>query len=273
MPAEYLERFRDVDFSLPPNYKAENDPHADDWAKLNAEERAELPEWMRFYYAMTANLDWNLGRLLDAIADLGLDENTIVIFTSDHGEKFGAQGCRAKNIFYDESVRVPFLLRWPERAPAGTKSDACLNSPDLMPTLLGLLDLPISDAVEGIDLSHCALGQAGPEPEAAFLQGMGATAIWEDGHEWRGLRSKQYTYAIYQDSREELFFDNQSDPYQMINLVDEPAHAEKLNHFRTLLRQQMDVVNDTFEICTWYEEHWTQDRIILKTATSDEEGR
>ena len=110
VPAEYYDMFRDTDFPLPPNYKSKNDKYADMWARFMPGERKRLPEWMRVYYAMVANLDMNLGRLLKRIGELGLFENSIVVFTSDHGELFGAHGRRAKNIFYDEAVRVPFLL-------------------------------------------------------------------------------------------------------------------------------------------------------------------
>lgn len=267
VPAEYLARFADVDFPLPPNYKPEDDPYGDKWAVLSPAERAQLPEWMRVYYAMTANLDWNLGRLLDAIDQLGLRDNTILVFTSDHGEMFGAQGRRAKNIFYEEAVRVPFLLRWPAHSQRDV-SDVCLNTPDIMPTLLGLLALPIPAGVEGMDLSHYVLGQPGAEPEAALLQGMGATAIFEDGHEWRALRSKQYTYAIYRADGSELLFDNLADPHQMNNLVDDPVYAGALASFRTQLQEQLAAINDTFECCTWYRDHWTEDRVIQRTATT-----
>ncbi len=162
VPAEDLAMFADVDFSLPPNYVPENDPHADAWARLSPEEREQITDWMRVYYAMTANLDRNVGRLMAAIDELGLRENTIVVFTSDHGECFGAHGRRAKNIFYDEAARVPFLIRWPGHVPAGAVSDACLNTPDVMPTLLSLLDLPVPGEVEGADLSAFALGESGP---------------------------------------------------------------------------------------------------------------
>ena len=77
------------------------------------------------------------GRLLRAIDDLGLREDTIFVFTSDHGEMFGAQGRRAKNIFYEEAVRVcRFSSGGKAQMPAGHVSDACLNTPDIMPTLL-----------------------------------------------------------------------------------------------------------------------------------------
>jgi arylsulfatase A-like enzyme len=162
---------------------------------------------------------------------------------------------------------VPFLIRWPGHIPANHVSDACLNTPDIMPTLLALIGLPVPAEVEGFDLSHCAQGGDGPEPDAALMQGLGATAIFEDGHEWRALRDKQFTYAVYRADGSELLFDNQADPYQQHNLVDDPAHHARLEKYRDLLRQRMTDLNDTFEACTWYRDHWIEDRIILRTAT------
>ena len=65
-----------------------------------------------------------------------------------------------------------------------------------------------------------------------------------------------------------LIFDNLADPYQMTNLVDDPAYAGTLDSFRSQLRQRLAEINDTFEACTWYRDHWTEDRIILRTATA-----
>jgi arylsulfatase A-like enzyme len=270
VPEAHLEPYRDVAFPHPPNYCAENDdPYADDWARFTEGERKQLADWMRVYYAMTANLDSNVGRLLQAIDELGLREDTLLVFTSDHGELFGAHGRRAKNIFYEEAVRVPFLVRWPGHVPAGHVSDACLNTPDIMPTLLNLLGLPVPAGVEGMDLSHCALGQNGPEPAAAFMQGTGATAIFQDGHEWRALRDKRYTYAVYGVDRSKLLFDHQSDPYQTRNLASDPVYANTIDRYREMLSARMAALNDTFAPCTWYRDHWTEDRVIVRTATMD----
>ncbi|HNT36806.1 MAG TPA: sulfatase-like hydrolase/transferase, partial [bacterium] len=191
------------------------------------------------------------------------ENNTIVIFTSDHGEMLGAQGRRAKNIFYEEAVRVPFLMRWPERIQSGRMSDVCLNTPDIMPTLLGLVDVPIPEKVEGMNLSHCALGQPGTEPEAALMQNTGACAVWEDGFEWRALRDKRYTYAVYRRDGKELLFDNQNDPYQMTDLAESPEHTTVMEHFRRMLKRRMEELDDNFEASSWYRDHWTKDRIIL----------
>ncbi len=266
VPAEYLAQFENVDFDVPRNYKPENDPYADAWARLSKAERRELPDWMRVYYAMTANLDWNIGRLLAAVGQLGLFENTIIVFTSDHGEMFGAQGRRAKNIFYDEAVRVPFLIRWDGEIGGGERTDACLNTPDIMPTLLGAMRLPVPAEAEGFDFSPVLRGESIAEPDAAFMQGMGATAIFEDGHEWRALRSKRHTYAVYRVDQSELLFDNVNDPYQMNNLAENAEYANLVSDFRDRLAERMAVLNDSFECCTWYEWNWTDDRVILRSA-------
>ena len=263
----YADMFRDVKFPLPPNYSDVNDKYGDSWSNLNPEERSKLEQWHQGYYAMIANLDWNLGRLLKAIDRIGISENTIFVFTSDHGEMFGAHGRRAKNIFYEEACRVPFLMKLPGTIPAAHVTDVCLNVPDVMPTILSLMDLAVPEAVEGMNLSHCALAKEGSEPEAAFMQGMGTTAAWRDGNEWRALRDKQYTYAIYHVDKSELLFDNQADPYQMKNLINDLKYAKKVEYFRELLKSRMSDLKDDFEPCTWYKDQWTENRIILRTAT------
>lgn len=139
VPPQYYEKFKDKQFTLPPNYLPENDPYADAWAKLSEEERTELTEWMRVYYAMAANLDDNFGRLMEAVKKMGLDKNSIIVFTTDHGELFGAHGRRAKNIFYEEAVRVPFLIKWDGYLEEGAKRDFVLNTVDIMPSLLSMM--------------------------------------------------------------------------------------------------------------------------------------
>lgn len=180
---------------------------------------------------------------------------------------FGAHGRGGKNIFYEEAVRVPFLIRWPGKIQQNAATDVCLNTCDIMPTLLSLMGMPVPSEVEGTDLSFSALGEDGQEPEAAFLQGTGATAAWADGHEWRALRSKQYTYAVYRVDRKELLFDNQADPFQLNNLADNDAYRDVLDRFRVMLEQTMKRHGDTFESCSWYRDHWTEDRMIVRTAT------
>ena len=266
VPEEYLKLFKDIDFDLPENYMPENDPHADAWARLSPREREELPQWMKVYYAMTANLDYNIGRINDRLKEMGILENTIFIFTSDHGELFGAHGRRAKNIFYEEAVRVPFLMKWGSVLSAGN-CDVCLNTVDIMPTLLKLMNLPIPEEVEGRDLSDKIMGRKNAfEPDGALLMGTGATADWEDGHEWRAYRTKEYTYAKYLSDGKEFLFNNIKDPLQKENLADNEAYSHILLQLKNMMKKEMERINDNFYPSSYYKENWvTKDRIITKT--------
>ncbi len=268
VPPEYAELYRNVNLPLRPNYSEAQDPYADNWAKLPENYAGLVRQFERAYYAQTANIDWNVGRVLKAIDEAGVADNTVVVFTSDHGEMFGSHGRRAKNIFYEEAVRVPWLLRWPGRVKAKLVSDALLGTPDIMPTLLSLLGLRVPKAVEGTDLSAHALGNGRVGADAAYLQGMGTTAAWADGTEWRAMRDLQYTYAVYRAGRLELLFDHRKDPYELRNLAGEWGYNATLGHYRERLHAWMKERNDTFESCTWYRDHWTKDRNIVRTATN-----
>jgi arylsulfatase A-like enzyme len=267
VPPDYAELYRGVTIPRRPNYSETSDPYADDWAKLPADYSRLVDSWQRAYYAQTANLDWNMGRLMDTLDRTGLAGNTILVFTSDHGEMFGAHGRRAKYIFYEEAARVPFLVRWPGRIPAKRTSDALLVTPDIMPTILSLMNVAVPRSVEGADLSGHASGRGGSAPEAAHMQGMGTTAAWTDGTEWRGLRDHEYTYAVYRRDGRELLFHHRSDPYQMRDLSTERSAAAVLRHYRDKSQAWRRERNDTFEACTWYRDHWTRDRNIVLTAT------
>ena len=269
VPARYYDLFKDVDFPLPPTWSDTPDPHMDrntDPKQWIDTWKKNLPDYQRVYYALTAALDENVGRLMDALDRLGLAGNTIVVFTADHGEMFGRNARVFKMTFYDPSIRVPFLIRWPGHVPAGNVSDACIGTVDIMPTLLGLAGLPAPATAEGMNLSPQALGRTGPEPDAALLQGMGHTYLWKDGFEWRAVRDKRYTYAVYRSDRSELLFDNQADPMQSRNLVKEPDAQATLTRLRNVLARKMAAINDTFECCTWYRDHWTKDRCVLRGA-------
>ena len=265
-PSDFSERFRNVKIPLRPNYSDKPDPYADEWATPPADYGSKVGQFQQGYYAMTADIDRCLGRLTDAIHEQGLEENTLLVFTSDHGEMFGSHGRRAKYIFYEEACRVPFLVRWPGHLRPGS-TDTLLSTPDIMPTLLGAMGLPIPRAVEGADLSGNLMGRSVRGPDAVFMQGMGTTAAWKDGTEWRALHDQQFTYALYRRDRRELLFDNVADPFQMKDLSSDRGHRAKLDHYRTLLARRMKQHNDGFESCTWYRDRWTNDRNIVNTAT------
>ena len=122
-----------------------------------------------------------------------------------------------------------------------------------MPTLLALADTDIPSSVEGTDLSGICRGETcEAEPSAAFCQGMGPSVDWDDGFEWRAIRDKQHTYAVFRKDGSEFLFDNVSDPLQMQNLVDVPEFAHARERLAGCMRQKMDELGDTFETITWY---------------------
>ncbi|POH60255.1 sulfatase family protein [Arthrobacter glacialis] len=134
------------------------------------------------YYAAVGAIDAQVGRLLEALDSLGLADNTLVIFTSDHGQQMGSHGLLYKNVPFEESMRIPFVLRWPGRLNPATA--AGLSSVDIAPTLLGLLGFDVPAPMQGRDVSTALLADAaGNHP--------GATA---DGSPELGTPSALYFY-------------------------------------------------------------------------------
>jgi arylsulfatase A-like enzyme len=134
---------------------------------------------------------------MEAMERAGVADDTLFVFTSDHGEMFGAHGRRAKYIFYEEAARAPFLMRWPGRIPQNHVSDALLGTPDIMPTLLSMLGLPVPRSVEGVDLSRHATGKGGGGPESAHLQGMGDDGRVDGRHGMaRDARSRVHVRGV-----------------------------------------------------------------------------
>jgi arylsulfatase A-like enzyme len=235
-PAEFQALYRSEDLRLRPNV-----PEA-----MAAQVRRDLVG----YYGHCSALDVCLDRLLKTLRETGLEENTLLVFTSDHGDMIGCQGVEThKQGPWDESIRVPFLLRFPARFGRRARSVAApINAPDLMPTLLGLAGCPIPDTVEGLDFSGYLDG--GPDPSngetliacyhpfADFWHGRG-------GREYRGLRTERYTY-VRDVNGPWLLFDNASDPYQQINLVGRPEYGALQQDLENRLQATLKAQGDAF---------------------------
>ncbi len=184
-------------------------------------QRAQAAETLRGYYAHMTALDDCFGRLLLTLDRAGVAGNTIVVFTSDHGDMMLSQGLTTKLYPWDESIRVPFLLRYPQAlGRKGLRIQTPLNSPDIMPTLVALCGLRIPDSVEGSDLSGLIVGASrAPGEAAAFLNlPVPITEARRYGFaEYRGLRTERFTY-VRSIHGPWLLYDNARDPFQMHNL-------------------------------------------------------
>lgn len=203
---------------------------------LSAPAAAPARKWARHYFAAVTGVDEQFGRILQSLKQEGLEENTIVVFTSDHGEMMGSHGLMYKNWWYEESMGIPFLIRWPGRIPP-RRDNLLLSVPDMMPTLLGLMGLAdaIPTAVEGRDYSSLMLGKGGTRFQSALYLNVDPTGA-ERGA--RGVRTSRYTYVVRRgqdggeggDKVERFLYDNEKDPYQMKSIAAEyPKQAEQLH--------------------------------------------
>jgi len=204
-------------------------------------------EFLADFYSHIAALDAELGRILAALEQEGLLDQTVVLFTADHGDMLGCHDKWDKQIWYEESVNVPFLLRYPPRVPAGRSLDALLDGVDVMPTLLGLAGLRPPPAVEGRDLSGLFSGRGARERPASLLAAYMPFARQAFHYpEWRAVRTKTHTYVESRAGPLELY-DNRRDPYQMDNLVGRREAAALQAELAGRLRRLLAEAGDRFE--------------------------
>lgn len=213
------------------------------------------------YYAHCTALDACIGDLLDTIQACGIAEDTILVFTSDHGDMLGSHGQFKKQQPWEESIRVPFLLRYPALlGREGREVRALIDAPDIMPTLLGLSGLSIPDTVEGLDYSGYLQGGADPSDGAALLmcpQPFGQwSALRHGGREYRGLRTQRYTYTRTLDGPW-MLFDDEQDPFQLENLVEAPAYAAIVEELDGWLQRRLDALGDEFLPGLEYIRRWS----------------
>lgn len=196
---------------------------------------------IRNYYAMITGVDDQFGRILDTLEAVGLADNTIVVFTSDHGNCLGAHEAISKNNHYEESIRVPFIIRWPGEIPH-RRDDLLISAPDIYPTLMALMgfEQDIPETVEGSSYASIFQGEDADRPTSQLY-------IWADpakpGKGKRGLRTHTYTLMVDRLDADEhiVLHDNVQDPYQLRNIADD---SEALITSMSQLDQWLQKTND-----------------------------
>lgn len=218
-------------------------------ANVPAALRAEAQATYAGYYTHIEALDLCAGRLLDTLRDTGLEENTLFVYTSDHGDMLHSQGLLKKQKPWDESIRVPFLVRCPGGMGAAPRDiPTPINTPDIMPTVLSLCGVPVPPTAEGEDFSGQILGREEPGDGAALIMCPSPFGEWSrarGGREYRGVRSARYTYVRDLDGPW-LLYDNEEDPFQQRNLVGDPAFAKIRAELEERLRARLEATGDEF---------------------------
>ena len=213
------------------------------------------------YYAHCTALDYAFGRTIRFLKDNSLYDDTIVLFTSDHGDMLDSQGEVKKQRPWDESIRVPFLIK-PATSFSSGHLDAPIDAPDIMPTLLGLAGVSIPESVEGIDFSDLVLGGSDPGDGAALLSCPHPFGQWSKKHhggrEYRGVRTNRHTY-VRDLSGPWLLYDNELDPYQKTNLVDVSDSREIRGELDSLLQRKLENIGDEFLASDEYIKKWGYD--------------
>ena len=208
-------------------------------------------DWKHYqgYHAHISAIDDELGRVIAKLDALGIADDTIVIYTSDHGSMMGSHGLGGKREPYEESIRVPFIARWPRGIPQGKTLDPLFGAIDIMPTLCGLAGLSAPPVCSGQDFSPHFRGGNGPAPGSQLIMHISKkNASGGEEHPaplFRGIRTRRHTYAVRPEGPW-LLFDNQTDPYQMNNLIADPSHAELRNALDAQLRDSLARAKDDF---------------------------
>lgn len=243
-PAEFAAMYPKEKLTLAPN--------------ILPEMKEQIREELQGYYGHATATDKAIGTILQKIKELGLQDNTIIVFSADHGEMMGSHGVKpfTKQLAWDESTKVPFLIKYPAIGESrGKVVNAPINTPDILPSLLGLSGIEIPKSIEGENLASLIKS---PNPEtdrvALFMNVHPFSGNYKDP-EYRAIRTKQYTYSRILEGPN-MLFDNIKDPYQMNNLINNPEFNSLQQSLDKKLKKALKKINDDFQPREYYLEKW-----------------
>jgi arylsulfatase A-like enzyme len=222
-------------------------PNVPDVRRITEKARRELAG----YYAMIENLDWNLGRVIEALREAGLHDNTHIIFFSDHGDMHGSHGQFRKTSALEESLRVPMIFGGGRRYELKNGiSDAPINHVDLAPTSLGLCGIDVPDWMVGHDWSARRIKGRQPatdEPDSAYCQVVKPTG---HGHSvdrpWRGLVSRDGWKYVCLEGQPWYLFNLNEDPYEQANHAHNTIYRSERKRLHDRLNQWIAQTGDSF---------------------------
>jgi arylsulfatase A-like enzyme len=230
-PRPWDEKFSLDQCPLPPNHHDTLDGKPIEqknnevcYMALNWDE-IQFRDYIRRYYGYCAYIDQQIGRVLDALTECGLDDNTIVIFTSDHGDMIAAHGFIYKmdSCCYQELANVPFIIRVPGVTKPGAVTESLAGNVDILPTLLDLLDLPEQTGVHGKSFRKVLASPNTPFHGRVFIHWNGPSFFHFDG---------QWKYALHPKSTTDELYNLQEDPGEIKNLAMDTKYREILKNKR-----------------------------------------
>lgn len=239
-PKKWFDSLRLDTIPLPVDFKPEADatpefpaaalPHNGDLFIDRKASEAQAREMIQAYQASVKWVDWNAGRVLDALRELGLDKNTIVVFWGDHGYHLGEKGKWSKHgSLFNLGLRVPFIMAGPGITAAGV-SPRVVQALDIFPTLAELCSLTPPAGIEGRSLVPLVKSPASAWSHPAYA------VTYRGGKLHRAVRDERFLYAEYDAGREgAMLIDLLNDPKELKNCIDRPEYSEDLLRMRRLL--------------------------------------
>jgi len=236
-PERFLKMYDPNAFQLPPDVAR----------RLPPAKRKELRTILQCYYAQVTAIDFEVGRLLRGLRELGVDRDTIVLYTSDHGDKLGSHWSpglrlRGKAAPFASAFRIPLMVRWPGRIKPGQVHDCLVSSVDLTPTILDLAGLPVAATMQGDSMAPWCLTGKGKANEAVYL-GLHGSLTGDTERAWRAVWDGRYIYA---PGKFHVLYDHQEDPHEMKNLINLPQYADVRKRLDALLLHLAERTQDPF---------------------------
>lgn len=240
---EYRDQYDEQNLPLPKNYlplhpfdngeMTVRDEQLASWPRSEQEIRRHLAD----YYGVMTYLDMQIGRVVETLKEIGEYENTIIIFSSDHGLAIGSHGLMGKQNLYEHSMKAPLIFLGPGIRKG--RSDALVYLFDLYPTLCELIGAGIPGGIDGRSFASIIQGQASRAREAVFLAYKSVQRAVRQG-DWKLIRYPHINYT--------QLFHLRQDPHELYNLADSEAHQEKIREMMDLLKQQQQHFGDTVEL-------------------------
>ncbi|WP_017257334.1 sulfatase family protein [Pedobacter arcticus] len=240
VPKKYYNLYKDV--SLETLIKDPDIPAAD--TKMGKLYRDNI----KYYYANITGADEQIGRILDYLKQSGLQKNTLIIFMADHGNSLGKHEEVSKNHFYEESVRIPFIMHWDGKILARFDNQMLMSEPDIFPTVLNIMGVktPLPTDIDGRDFSKYITSGKGDYPNLQYI--MGSVTAGKSNTGFRGVRTTQYklVYDLKGKNLNKYLFDIQKDPFELSNLYN--SNTEVVKTLKKDLKAWLKQTGDNFDI-------------------------
>ncbi|MDO5415700.1 MAG: sulfatase [Lachnospiraceae bacterium] len=250
VPDRYYEKFKNLEI------------HYRDNVPMEKREKGGLLETQtRQYFAAVYGIDDQFSRIYQYLKENHLEENTLVVLSADHGDMMGSQGLMSKNVWYEESIHIPLMMRQKGVIEPGENPEI-FASPDHMPTLLELLDLPVPETCQGYSHKRGMFGEDADCPQdmllcsypggAEMVKAFSDRGLTHKAYGWRGIKTHTKTYVITNgyhpdDVQKEYLYDDMSDPYQLApREIEADCQDPEITEFRRRLKGYLELTEDPF---------------------------